>query len=84
MSDSEVKRILDEIVKRKGGKVWIARRIGKRISYIDGLKAGRERYEPYEILHDDGEFVIFVEGVEKDGWLEKKIDEMMNLLKKRG
>ena len=81
MSGSELKRILEDIVREKGGKIWVARRIGRRISYLNGLKAGEEMFESSKILHDDGEYVIFAEGIAEDEWVKKKIKEFMNLLK---
>ncbi len=62
MSDSEVMNLLSQIVK-EGGKVWVAKRIGRRISYIEGLKAGEELFLPPEVLYDDGQIIVFCEGI---------------------
>ncbi len=79
MSASDV---LKEIVKKKGGKIWVARRIGKRISYIDGLKAGEELFIPPEVIYDDGMIVVFSEGIHIDEWVKSKLEEFVSLVKK--
>ena len=73
--------ILKEIVEKKGGKIWVAKRIGRRISYIDGLKAGKEMFIPYEIVYDDGEYVVFAEGIDIDEWVLRKVEDLISMLK---
>ena len=63
MSDSDVRRVLEEIAEKYDCKVWIARKIGKRISFISGLKAGKERFLPPEVVYEDEKIVIFSEGL---------------------
>ena len=82
MSDSEVLSILREISRRTGGKIWVARRLGRRISYIEGLKAGEELYIQAEILLDDGEYVIFGEGVKRSEWLDERLEKVVKILRK--
>ncbi len=84
MLDSEIKRILRKLVE-DGGKVWVAKRIGKRISYIEGLKAGKESFLPPEIIWDDGEIVVFAEKVVVNEDKEKLLEKLSQILKeKRG
>ena len=82
MSDSEVLSILKEISRRTGGKIWVARRMGRRVSYIEGLKAGKELYAPAEILLDDGEYVIFGEGMKRSEWLDERLEKIVKILRK--
>ena len=65
MSDSDVRKVLEEIAEKYDCKVWIARKIGKRISFIPGLKAGKERFLPPEVVYEDEKIVIFSEGLPK-------------------
>jgi len=66
MSDSDVKKVLEEIAKRYDCKIWIAKKIGRRISYISGLKAGKERFLPPDVVYEDEKIVIFSEGLPKE------------------
>ncbi|HIP92151.1 MAG TPA: hypothetical protein EYH25_01650 [Thermotoga sp.] len=75
MSDSETKKILEEIAKKYDCKIWIAKKIGKRISYISGLKAGKEKFLPPEVVYEDEKIVIFSEDLPEKakGTVAKKI-----------
>ncbi|MBO8160213.1 MAG: hypothetical protein H0Z24_01135 [Thermosipho sp. (in: Bacteria)] len=58
--------------------MWICEKIGRRISYIEGLKAGNEYYLPPEILYEDEKYVIFTENLsKKDEKLFKLIHEVI-------
>lgn len=58
---SECKNLLEEISKDFNCKVWVCRKIGKRISFINDLKAGIERFEQPKILYQDSEFIVFAQ-----------------------
>lgn len=65
MSDSEIKKILEDLAQRYDCKIWLAKRIGKRLAYIDGMKAGKEKFLPAKELYEDRGIVILSEGLDK-------------------
>jgi len=66
MSGSDVKKVLEEIARKYDCKIWIAKKIGRRISYISGMKAGKERFLPPDVVYEDEKIVIFSEGLPED------------------
>ncbi|QTA37677.1 hypothetical protein JYK00_08090 [Thermosipho ferrireducens] len=76
MSDfKKIKEILEKIARKYNCKIWICEKIGKRISFIEGLKAGKEFFMPPQIVYEDNEIIIFTEN------LTETNDEFHTLLK---
>ena len=64
-SDSEIKKLLDEIATTYNCKIWVACKIGRRWAYIDGLKAGKELFLPAELIYEHDNIGVFVEVVKR-------------------
>ncbi|WP_041081058.1 hypothetical protein [Thermotoga profunda] len=58
---SECKRMIQKMADDFKCKVWVCKKIGKRVSFIQGLKAGVERFESPKIIFEDEDFVIFAQ-----------------------
>ena len=58
---SECRKMIQKMADDFKCKVWVCKKIGKRISFIQGLKAGVERFESPKIIFEDEEFVIFAQ-----------------------
>jgi len=76
MSGFKIEEILERIAEKYDCKIWLAKRIGKRLAYINGMKAGRERFLPAEKIYEKDNIVVFAEG------LKKPIDEIHDVLEK--
>jgi len=76
-SDSEIKKLLDEIAITYNCKIWVARKIGRRWAYIDGLKAGKELFLPAELIYEHDNIGVFVEGLEisQKDMVVKRLDD---------
>jgi len=59
MSDCE--RLLLLIASKFKCKIWVCEKIGKRISYIQGLKAGEERYLPAQVVFANERYAVMCE-----------------------
>lgn len=57
----ECRELVQRIVQDFKCKVWVCEKIGKRVSFIQGLKAGLERFEPPKIVFEDERFVVFAQ-----------------------
>jgi len=78
MSDSEVKKILKSIAQEYDCKIWLARKVGRRLAYINGMKAGKERFLPAKKLYESKEIVVLSEGLEKvDQKLLQTLDKVV-------
>ncbi|ONN26514.1 hypothetical protein XJ44_08610 [Thermosipho affectus] len=77
MSDFKLKDLLNKIAKKYNCKIWINKKIGKRISFIE--KAGNEYYLPPEVLYEDSEYIIFCENIHSkdDEYLRKLLLEVI-------
>jgi len=59
MSDCE--KLLLQIASEFGCKIWVCEKIGRRISYIQGLKAGEERYLPAQVVFENERYAVMCE-----------------------
>lgn len=57
----ECREFVQKIVQDFKCKVWVCEKIGKRVSFIQGLKEGLERFEPPKIIFEDEKFVVFAQ-----------------------
>lgn len=77
MSDCNLKSILEKIARKYNCKIWINKKIGRRISFIE--KAGNEYYLPPMVVYEDDKFIIFVENLKRsDEKLKKLIQEVVD------
>ncbi len=72
---------LNEMAKTYKTRIWIAKRMGRRWSYIVG--AGEESLLPAKLIVENKNYAIFIEG-KSDHWREikneaKKILKLTNL-----
>jgi hypothetical protein len=82
MSDFEVlKKLLEQIAEKYKCKIWIAQKIGKRISFVKNLKAGNEYFSPPQILWENQKYIIFAENVNSlDDNFQKKLNEVIKIV----
>jgi len=64
MSDSEAKKLLAYIAKKYDCKIWLTKRIGKRLAYISEMKAGEEKFLPANKVYERDDIVVFSEGLD--------------------
>ncbi|MDK2886481.1 MAG: hypothetical protein PWP54_1039 [Thermosipho sp. (in: thermotogales)] len=83
MSDFEkLKELLEKISVKYNCKIWIAQKIGKRISFINKLKAGKEYFLPPKILWENENFVIFSENLNSlDAELQQLLNEVIDIVR---
>jgi len=55
---------LERLAKKYGVRIWVFRRIGRRWSFVEG--AGEERVLPSELIYENAETGVFVQGEEFD------------------
>lgn len=63
MSGSEIKKLLDYVAQKYDCKIWLAKKIGKRLAYINEMKAGEEKFLPADKIYEKGDIVVFSEGL---------------------
>ena len=83
MSDSKkLKSLLEQIAENFNCKIWIAQKIGKRISFINDLKAGKEFFMPPKILWENERYIVFAENVNSiDNNFQKYLDEVIKIVR---
>ncbi|HBJ80898.1 MULTISPECIES: hypothetical protein [Pseudothermotoga] len=69
---SGCKKILEHISEKFHCKVWVCKKVGRRISFINDLKAGIEKFEPPQVICEDDRYVVLAQ-------VEKPSSEMVEL-----
>ncbi|MBO8140157.1 MAG: hypothetical protein J7J43_00300 [Thermosipho sp. (in: Bacteria)] len=82
MSDFKtLKNLLEQIAEKYNCKIWIAQKIGKRISFIKNLKAGKEFFTSPKILWENENFIIFAENVNSiDNNFQETLNEVIKIV----
>ncbi len=57
----ECRELVQKMAQAFKCKVWVCEKFGKRVSFIQGLKAGPERFEPPRVVFEDEKFVVFAQ-----------------------
>lgn len=57
----ECRELIQKMAQDFKCKVWVCEKVGRRISFIQGLKAGNESFEPPKVVFEDEKFVVFAQ-----------------------
>lgn len=68
------KERIEEIIDKKKMKLWLSKKIGKRVEYI--FKVGQEQFSSPQKIAEDKNYILLGQGI--DERLSKKLEDDFN------